>query len=103
MARIQPNSRLRYAVVLTDLSFEFWDFIVYPEVPERPDDLFHEVTGFDRIDKLAFQFYQDVRFYWVIAVANGMEILPTDLNRGDILRIPSPRFVLEELIKQRVF
>jgi len=37
---------------------------------------------------------------WVIAVANDMEILPTDLNAGDTIRVPSPRYVLTQLFKR---
>jgi hypothetical protein len=79
---------------------EFWDLLELPEIPVQPDDLSHQITQADRIDLLAYDHYQDPSLAWVIAVANGMEELPTDFNVGDEIRIPSPRFVKQELFKK---
>jgi hypothetical protein len=91
--RVQQGSRLRFGEVVIVDGVEFWDVLDIPEIPEQRDDLVHEVQDFDRIDLLANTHYKDSRKWWVIAVANGMEELPTDLNSGDKIRIPSPRYV----------
>ena len=80
---------------------EFFDLTDYPEIPLQHDDIQYAVTGVDRIDTLAAKFYGDEVLWWVIALANDMELLPRDLNVTDVLRIPSPRYVLQELFKPK--
>lgn len=98
--RIAVNSRLRFGELLLAEGVEFWDVVDLPEVPEQPDDISYQVRGgiIERIDRLATRFYGDPTLWWVIAVANDMEIVPTHLNEGDIIRIPSPRYVTQELM-----
>lgn len=97
--RVVSNSRLRFADLLIAESVEFWDLLDLPEIPVNTDDIQYQVKGgaAERIDRLATRFYGDPTLWWVIAVANSMEILPTALNEGDIIRIPSPRFVTQEV------
>lgn len=94
---VPPRSRLRFSELLIAGGVEFWDFIDFPTVPEQPDDLQYQVTGVDRIDTLASKFYGNPIFWWVIAVANGMELVEVELNVGAVLRIPSPRYVRDIL------
>lgn len=99
-AKIRKFSRLRFGTLLNVDGFEFWEVLDLPSIPEQPDDLTHRIGQNDRIDLLAAQFYKDARLWWVIAVANGMEILPTDFDLGQVIRIPSPRFVRQVLFKR---
>ena len=92
-------SRLRFGEVLTLDGFEFWDLNALPNIPRQPDDIAYRVVANDRIDTLATRYYEDPNFWWVIAVANGFEILPTALNLGETITIPSPRFVRQALMK----
>jgi len=98
--KVRRFSRLRFGELITVDGVEFWDVLDLPTIPEQPDDLQYQVRKPDRIDLLAQRFYKDVRLWWVIAVANDMEIIPTDLNEGDEIRIPSPRYVKQELFKK---
>lgn len=98
--QVQRGSRLRFGQVLTIQGIEFWDVLDIPEVLEQRDDLVHRVEGPDRIDLLAYRYYNDARLWWVIAVANGMEELPTELNVGDDIRIPSPRYIHQVFFKK---
>lgn len=98
--KVRRFSRLRFGELIEVDDIEFWDVLDLPEIPEQPDDLQYQVRKPDRIDLIAQRFYRDVRLWWVIAVANNMEILPTDLNEGDEIRIPSPRYVKQELFKK---
>lgn len=93
------HSRLRFGELLLIEGVEHWDIVDLPEIPEQEDDLEYQVQGgtATRIDRIATKFYGDSRLWWVIAAANGLEVVPTALNEGDILRIPSPRYVLQEL------
>lgn len=94
---IARRSRLRFSELLTSDGFEFWDFPDYPTVPQQPDDLVYQVTSVDRLDLLAFRFYNDPIYWWVIAVANGLELIQGELHVGTVLRIPSPRYVSANL------
>ena len=91
--RIRNKSRLQFVDIFTNEGFEFWDLSILPTIPVRIDDKRYQVTGPDRIDNLAQKFYGDPRLWWVIAVANNIEIVPTQLNVGMKLRIPSPTYV----------
>ena len=99
--RIKRNSRLQfYALVALD-GVEFWEFDPLPTVPINSADQYYQVQGGDRIDLLAQQFYGDPRFWWVIAAANDIELVPVQLNLGDKLRIPSQNFVQQRLFDNR--
>lgn len=80
--------------------YEFWDTLVLPPTRPRPDDLIYTVQSNDRIDLLAHRFYQDPILWWVIAWANDMEILPTDLKVGADIRIPALAFVENQLLRR---
>lgn len=97
--RVQSHSRLRFADLQSDLDVEFWDLPVFKQIPEQVDDVYYQVQSTDRIDVLAYRFYGDPVLWWVIAVANGFEILPTDLKVGARIKIPSPRYVTQSLFQ----
>ena len=87
--RIPTKSRLQLGNLINYKGVEFWDLLVLPEIPERNDDLSYTVVGGDRIDLIAYRQYGDSTLWWVIAVANNLELLPTALNVGDVIRIPA--------------
>lgn len=93
-------SRLRFGRMLDVDGIAFWDTLDLPEVVEQPDDLVHQVMDNDRIDLLAYRYYQDPRLWWVIAAANEIEEVPTHFNVGDQLRIPAPRYVTQVLFSK---
>jgi len=98
---IPPNSRLRLGNLIDYQGVQFWDLLVLPPVPEDPNDIFHTVISGDRIDLLAWHYYQDSTLWWYIAVANDLELLPVDLIEGDIIRIPSILFYPLYMAKRR--
>lgn len=98
--QLQRGSRLRFGQTVTLQGVQFWEVLDLPDILAQRDDLVHRVVGPDRIDMLAHRYYQDARLWWVIAVANDMEEIPTELNVGDDIRIPSPRYVLQVLFKK---
>tara|TARA_B100000497_G_scaffold83958_1_gene93582 strand:+ start:176 stop:496 length:321 start_codon:yes stop_codon:yes gene_type:complete len=55
----------------------------YPEVLPNENDIWVETEFGDRLDSLAFQFYQDVTLYWVISIAN-----PNKINMGSLFLDP---------------
>jgi hypothetical protein len=96
---ISKRSRLNFTDLLADGEFEYWDMAVMPVLSEQTDDIRYQVLDGDRVDLLADKFYGSPTLWWVLAVANDMEILPTDMSTGDIIRVPSPRYVTQELFK----
>jgi hypothetical protein len=98
--RIQTNSRLQFAPLLEVGGYEFWDPVYPPDMPTQPDDVIYTVKDSDRIDLLAYRFYGDPSLWWVIAVVNNLEILPTDLVVGANLRIPSKTYVTTTVLGQ---
>lgn len=97
MPQIPIRSRLRFTDYLDIDGVQFWDMVDLPQLQEQPDDISYTVAASDRIDLLAYKFYGDPVLWWVIALANDMELLPTDLHESDVIRIPSPRYVNQEL------
>jgi len=97
---VQSGSRLRFGELTEVDGVEFWEVLDLPAIPTQKDDLVHRVIGADRLDLLAHRYYQDSRLWWAIAVANDMEEVPTELNVGDEIRIPSPRYVTQVLFKK---
>ena len=60
----------------------------YPEIPlENEDKFIHAKIG-DRLDSLAYKYYNDITLWWIIAKANGLKGKPV-LTPGEIVRIPS--------------
>ena len=99
--RIPRNSRLRFADLITTGGVTFWDTLELPVIRPQNDDMQYRVQDNDRIDLLAHRFYGDPGLWWVIAAANDMEILPTDLTTTDLILIPAPRYVQQQLFNQR--
>lgn len=62
---------------------------VYPDVPVSADDNYVIAVLGDRLDLLAFDFYGDTSFWWVIASANGLSGDSIYLEPGSQIRIPS--------------
>jgi hypothetical protein len=99
---VKNSSRLQFTDLLVVDDVEFWDTLTLPDATPRADDIQHIVSSSDRIDLLADRYYQDVGLWWVIAWANGLDILPTDLKENAQIRIPSKNFVVNELIRKSV-
>ena len=66
---------------------------MYPNIPLSEADVYVITTIGDRLDSLAYSYYNDVNYWWVIAAANnnatkgsmfpvpGTQLrIPTDLN-----------------------
>lgn len=98
--KVHKSSRLRFDKLLYVGAVECWEVLDLPKIIPQQDDLIYTVVDADRIDKLAHKFYGDPVLWWIIAYANDMEIVPTQLNTGDQLLIPSPRYVTQVLFNR---
>lgn len=94
---VSKKSRLRFKEFVNVDGFEFWDLDLLPTIPDSAGDFYYTVTAEDRIDLIAARFYGDPNLWWVIAVANDLDILPTNLLVASTIRIPSPAYVTDTL------
>jgi hypothetical protein len=61
---------------------------IYPDIPvSNNDDYVITVLG-DRLDLLAYDFYNDETLWWIIATANGLPGDSLYLEPGIQIRIP---------------
>jgi hypothetical protein len=61
---------------------------IYPNIPLRDDDVYVATETGDRLDTLAYDYYDDSSLWWIIAAANNIHDAPLGLKDGTILRIP---------------
>jgi hypothetical protein len=62
---------------------------IYPDIVPKDGDLYVIVTAGDRLDLMAYDYYGDTSYWWIIATANA---LPGDSlfpPIGSQLRIPT--------------
>lgn len=61
---------------------------IYPNIPLRDDDIYVASETGDRLDTLAYQYYNDSSLWWIIASANNIHDAVFALEDGTVLRIP---------------
>lgn len=61
---------------------------IYPNIPLRDDDIYVVTDITDRLDTLAYKYYNDASLWWIIASANNIHDAPLGIKEGLVLRIP---------------
>jgi hypothetical protein len=61
---------------------------IYPNIPFRDDDVYVATELGDRLDTLAYDFYEDSTLWWIIASANNIHGAKFAFEPGTVLRIP---------------
>lgn len=86
-----PN-RLRYIEIKRDQTTNnrYYKNIEYPEIPVTPNDIYIISKSTDRLDLLAFDYYNDENLWWIISKANPDKIKRDSLflDPGLQIRIP---------------
>lgn len=62
---------------------------IVPSIPPSSRDIFIQTTTVERLDNLAYRFYQDATMWWLIAAANGLGRGSLTVPANRTLRIPS--------------
>lgn len=74
-------------------------------IPEKEGDTFFKVTYQyeNRLDLIAFKFYNNQLYWWVIAYASNIKD-PFNVPSGTVLRIPNPitLYTIEDNLNGRV-
>jgi len=99
---VRRNSWLNFSELLeSDAGITFWDQPEIPNITPQSNDVF--ITVDDRtagnLDLIAFELYGDPDLWWVIALANKIELIPTDVRVNMRLRIPNLSFVKNLMAK----
>jgi hypothetical protein len=62
--------------------------VLYPKIEERDDDILHTVVIGERLDLLAFRYFNDSGLWWIISRANGLDPSIISPEVGKELKIP---------------
>lgn len=91
---MKAYDRYRYSQIIPTDADAPAHFGIRPpvQIPESDGDSYHTVTDGDRIDTLAWKYYKNPHYGWIIAEANDIS-RPWELKAGAVLRIPSPQTV----------
>jgi hypothetical protein len=63
--------------------------VLIQNIPYSSDDIWVMTGPGDRLDTLAYQFYGEVKYWWVIAAANKLGLGSVAIPPATQLRIPS--------------
>ena len=67
-----------------------YETVTYPEFSRKESDIYIISRKLERLDLLAERYYDDSRYWWVIARANNLGKGTFDITAGIQLRIPFP-------------
>ena len=77
------------AELKTDRGFRRRATVILAAPPINGNDTYIQVTSPELLTKLAFNFYNDVSSWWIIAAANGLGKGTLIVPANTVLRIPS--------------
>ena len=72
--------------------------VIIPTQPLDSDDIYIQTTTQDRLDRLAYIFYEDETLWWIIATANGLGKGTYVVPANTRLRIPNKLNVQQNII-----
>ena len=76
-------------ILRTELGKRYKKTIRYPKMEKTPDDTYIYSIQNDRLDNLAYKYYEDARLWWILARANNLGKGDMAIPIGTQLRIPS--------------
>ena len=98
--RIDRSSRLTLAEYVQIDDIEFFDILDLRPYTPSDNDIKHVVVDGDRLDLLAFKYYQDSALHWALAWANDMDLASAQMHAGQILIIPESAH-LKNVLKRK--
>ena len=93
--RLLQNSYLRFSDLYKANGFTFFDVPDWPDFKQQDDDINVTVDrGYvNRPDLIAFDQYGDPELFWVLCLANNINVPPTGFYLNRTIRVPSLRYV----------
>jgi len=74
----QPNGKRRY------------ETMYYPKFEHKTSDVYIIAKKLERMDLLAFEYYNDSRLWWIIRIVNNLPGGTFQIPAGTRIRIPYP-------------
>jgi hypothetical protein len=71
--------------------------VMYPNIPFSTRDTYVRTGPTDRLDLLAYQFYNNVKYWWIIAHANNLGKGSIAIPQGSQVRIPADPAKIQRL------
>ena len=75
-------------IVKTEKGKRYRSTVQYPIIQKKPNDIYIIGSQHDRIDNLAYKYYKDSRYWWIIARANNLGMGDLTVPIGKQIRIP---------------
>jgi hypothetical protein len=88
-----------YADFITDNKFATLPFI---KIPETGNDVYVEWSVGNRLDLLAYNYYNNAALGKLILLANPKYLSEADIEDGNIVRIPMPKEYFLNTIKDGI-
>ena len=88
-----------YAEFITDNEFAT---LPYFKIKETSDDVYVEWNFGNRLDRLAYTYYNNAAFGKYILLANPQYLSEGDIDVGNIVRIPMPKQYLLDTIRTKI-
>lgn len=67
----------------------YLESVIYPKIKPDDDDFYIIAEASDRLDILSKKYYNDAKYWWVIAVANNINDATLFVEPGAQIRIPA--------------
>lgn len=67
---------------------EVYTSMSFPDIPVSEQDVYITTNSMDRLDMLAYKYYGNPRYWWVIAMVNNLSNGSLAVEGGIQLRIP---------------
>ena len=78
----------RYNTNKKNKNITSYSSIIYPKIERSSNDIYIRARLGDRLDHLAYEYYNDVSLWWIIAEANGLGKGSMAIPTGNQIRIP---------------
>jgi hypothetical protein len=75
-------------IVKTEKGKRYRSTVKYPVINKKSTDIYIVGSQHDRLDNLAYKYYEDARLWWIIARANNLGKGTLTVPIGTQIRIP---------------
>jgi hypothetical protein len=110
---IDPASYLLYSKLVNVDGIAFWELPEFPQLLSQSDDLFVTIgqAGYGslnngeesiRTDLLSNRIYGTPQLWWILALRNNVEVVPSQFKQNDTIIAPSPRYVFQDVLPKKV-
>ena len=97
MSKYNNTLDLQSTLIDAELKRRYFVSIIDPHIPKQSDDIYVVCTIGERLDLLAWKYYQNVEYWWIIAAANP-ELRKDSLNLEIGVQIRIPKYFQNALI-----